>query len=234
MKESISNINKSLIEQFEQFNNLFKTQLYPLLENTKKAIDLEDTVLAEEVFYDINLILNDDEVLKDIFEVNTILHKEVDTNDDLNTLEYKLTKKIIEKYQYQPCKKNDKYNELYFEILGVYNSLTYYRFNKNFLPDIVQNILELKIKYNSDNIKKYININDLNLLYSSVEKNLSDENAAKLKLKMDIEVEGLKDKQNKEKLDGLKNKSKTLDEVNVEDKFRDLLKSLDEILQIDI
>lgn len=234
MKESISNINKSLIEQFEQFNNLFKTQLYPLLENTKKAIDLEDTVLAEEVFYGINLILNDDEVLKDIFEVNTILHKEVDTNDDLNTLEYKLTKKIIEKYQYQPCKKNDKYNELYFEILGVYNSLTYYRFNKNFLPDIVQNILELKIKYNSDNIKKYININDLNLLYSSVEKNLSDENAAKLKLKMDIEVEGLKDKQNKEKLDGLKNKSKTLDEVNVEDKFRDLLKSLDEILQIDI
>lgn len=234
MKESISNINKSLIEQFEQFNNLFKTQLYPLLENTKKAIDLEDTVLAEEVFYGINLILNDDEVLKDIFEVNTILHKEVDTNDDLNTLEYKLTKKIIEKYQYQPCKKNDKYNELYFEILGVYNSLTYYRFNKNFLPDIVQNILELKIKYNSDNIKKYININDLNLLYSSVEKNLSDENAAKLKLKMDIEVEGLKDKQNKEKLDGLKNKSKTLDEVNVEDKFKDLLKSLDEILQIDI
>lgn len=234
MKESISNINKSLIEQFEQFNNLFKTQLYPLLENTKKAIDLEDTVLAEEVFYDINLILNDDEVLKDIFEVNTVLHKEVDTNDDLNTLEYKLTKKIIEKYQYQPCKKNDKYNELYFEILGVYNSLTYYRFNKNFLPDIVQNILELKIKYNSDNIKKYININDLNLLYSSVEKNLSDENAAKLKLKMDIEVEGLKDKQNKEKLDGLKNKSKTLDEVNVEDKFKDLLKSLDEILQIDI
>ncbi|KAL6933960.1 hypothetical protein ACO0R3_001743 [Hanseniaspora guilliermondii] len=234
MKESISNINKSLIEQFEQFNNLFKTQLYPLLENTKKAIDLEDTVLAEEVFYGINLILNDDEVLKDIFEVNTILHKEVDTTDDLNTLEYKLTKKIIEKYQYQPCKKNDKYNELYFEILGVYNSLTYYRFNKNFLPDIVQNILELKIKYNSDNIKKYININDLNLLYSSVEKNLSDENAAKLKLKMDIEVEGLKDKQNKEKLDGLKNKSKTLDEVNVEDKFKDLLKSLDEILQIDI
>lgn len=232
MKESIDNINKSLIEHFEQFNDLFKSQLHPLLESTKKAIDSEDSALAEEVFYNINLILNDDNVLKNIFEVNSILHKEIDTSDDLNTIEYELTKKIIEKYH--PHEKNDKYNDLYFEILGVYNSLTYYRFNKNFLPDIVQNILKMKIRYNSENIKQYININDLNLLYSNVEKNLSDENAAKLKLKMDIEIEGLKDKQNKEKLDTLTNKSKTMEQVNVEEKFKGLLQSLDDVLQIDM
>jgi hypothetical protein len=232
MKESIDNINKSLIEHFEQFNDLFKSQLYPLLESTKKAIDSEDSALAEEVFYNINLILNDENVLEDIFEVNSILHKEIDTSDDLNTIEYELTKKIIKKYH--PHEKNDKYNDLYFEILGVYNSLTYYRFNKNFLPDIVQNILKMKIRYNSENIKQYININDLNLLYSNVEKNLSDENAAKLKLKMDIEIEGLKDKQNKEKLDTLTNKSKAMEQVNVEEKFKGLLQSLDDVLQIDM
>lgn len=232
MKESVNKINKSLIEHFEQFNHIFKSQIYPLLENTKKAIDTEDNALTEEVFYNINLILNDENVLKDIFEVNTILHKEIDTSDDLNTIEYELTKKIIEKYQ--PHEKEDKYNDLYFEILGVYNSLAYYRFNKNFLPDIVQDILKLKIKYNSENIKHYMNINDLNLLHSNVEKNLTDENAAKLKLKMDIEIEGLKDKQNKEKLDALKSKSKTMEQANVENKFKGLLQSLDEILQIDM
>lgn len=232
MKESINSINKSLIEHFDQFNHLFKSQLYPLLESTKRAIDSEDNALTEEVFYNINQILNDDNVLKNIFEIYTILNKEIDTSHDLNTIEYELTKKIIAKYQ--PFKKSDKYNDLYFEILGVYNSLTYYRFNKNFLPDIVQNILKLKIKYNSEKIKQYISINDLNLLYSNVEKNLTDENAAKLKLKMDIEIEGLKDKQNKEKLDALKDKSVTLEQANVEDKFRGLLQSLDEVLQIDM
>ena len=74
----------------------------------------------------------------------------------------------------------------------------------------------------------------MNLLYSNVEKNLSDENATKLKLKMDIEIEGLKDKQNKEKLDTLTNKSKTIEQVNVEDKFKGLLQSLDDVLQIDM
>ena len=234
MSDTLTNINKHLVKQFEEFNALLKTDILPLLESTKTAIDTQDEALTKTAFYDINVIINDDNVLKNFFDVNTLLHKEIDRSSDLCAIEHELTKKILSKYQKQSTTKNDKYTDLYFEILGVYNSLSNYRYNKNFLPDIVTDILKLKIKYNAENIKQYIQINDLNLLYSKVESNMSGENAKKVQLKLDIEMEKLKDAEIKKKLDNYDAKSNALNEANVEEKFKSLIDNLDEILQIDI
>lgn len=234
MSDSLDNINKLLVGHFEEFNTLLKADILPLIQSTKTAIDTQDETLIKDTFYDINVIINDDNVLKNLFEVNTLLHKEIDTSSDLNFIEHELTKKILNKYQKQFTKSEDKYTDLYFEILGVYNSLSNYRYNKNFLPDIVKDILKLKIKYNAENIKQYIQINDLNLLYSKVSSNMSEENAAKVQLKLDIEMERLKDVEIKKKLDSYDAKSNALNEANVEEKFKNLLNNLDEILQIDL
>ena len=233
MPESIININKSLIEKFETLNELYKSEILPLLQTTKNAVDTQDEALIKDVFYNINVILNDEIVLNNSFDINAILHKEIDTSADLNSIEHKLTEKIISNYKSQSVNKDNKYNDLYFEILAVYNSLSNYRFNKNFLPDIVQDILKLKIKYNSENIKQYIQINDLNLLYSKVASNMTEENAVKVQLKLDIEMENYKEKEMKKKLESFDSKSKAMDEINVEERFKSLLDSLDKILQIE-
>ena len=233
MPESIININKSLIEKFEKLNELYKSEILPLLQTTKNAVDTQDEALIKDVFYNINVILNDETVLNNSFDINAILHKEIDTSADLNSIEHKLTEKIISNYKSQSVNKDNKYNDLYFEILAVYNSLSNYRFNKNFLPDIVQDILKLKIKYNSENIKQYIQINDLNLLYSKVASNMTEENAVKVQLKLDIEMENFKEKEMKKKLESFDSKSKAMDEINVEERFKSLLDSLDKILQIE-
>ena len=233
MPESIININKSLIEKFEKLNELYKSEILPLLQTTKNAVDTQDEALIKDVFYNINVILNDETVLNNSFDINAILHKEIDTSADLNSIEHKLTEKIISNYKSQSYNKDNKYNDLYFEILAVYNSLSNYRFNKNFLPDIVQDILKLKIKYNSENIKQYIQINDLNLLYSKVASNMTEENAVKVQLKLDIEMENFKEKEMKKKLESFNSKSKAMDEINVEERFKSLLDSLDKILQIE-
>ena len=233
MPESIININKSLIEKFETLNELYKSEILPLLQTTKNAVDTQDEALIKDVFYNINVILNDETVLNNSFDINAILHKEIDTSADLNSIEHKLTEKIISNYKSQSVNKDNKYNDLYFEILAVYNSLSNYRFNKNFLPDIVQDILKLKIKYNSENIKQYIQINDLNLLYSKVASNMTEENAVKVQLKLDIEMENFKEKEMKKKLESFNSKSKAMDEINVEERFKSLLDSLDKILQIE-
>lgn len=233
MPESIININKSLIEKFENLNELYKSEILPLLQTTKNAVDTQDEALIKDVFYNINVILNDEIVLNNSFDINAILHKEIDTSADLNSIEHKLTEKIISNYKSQSVNKDNKYNDLYFEILAVYNSLSNYRFNKNFLPDIVQDILKLKIKYNSENIKQYIQINDLNLLYSKVASNMTEENAVKVQLKLDIEMENFKEKEMKKKLESFNSKSKAMDEINVEERFKSLLDSLDKILQIE-
>mgnify|MGYP001592558889 FL=1 len=233
MPESIININKSLIEKFETLNELYKSEILPLLQTTKNAVDTQDEALIKDVFYNINVILNDETVLNNSFDINAILHKEIDTSADLNSIEHKLTEKIISNYKSQSVNKDNKYNDLYFEILAVYNSLSNYRFNKNFLPDIVQDILKLKIKYNSENIKQYIQINDLNLLYSKVASNMTEENAVKVQLKLDIEMENFKEKEMKKKLESFDSKSKAMDEINVEERFKSLLDSLDKILQIE-
>lgn len=233
MPESIININKSLIEKFETLNELYKSEILPLLQTTKNAVDTQDEALIKDVFYNINVILNDEIVLNNSFDINAILHKEIDTSADLNSIEHKLTEKIISNYKSQSVNKDNKYNDLYFEILAVYNSLSNYRFNKNFLPDIVQDILKLKIKYNSENIKQYIQINDLNLLYSKVASNMTEENAVKVQLKLDIEMENFKEKEMKKKLESFDSKSKAMDEINVEERFKSLLDSLDKILQIE-
>ena len=233
MPESIININKSLIEKFETLNELYKSEILPLLQTTKNAVDTQEEALIKDVFYNINVILNDEIVLNNSFDINAILHKEIDTSADLNSIEHKLTEKIISNYKSQSVNKDNKYNDLYFEILAVYNSLSNYRFNKNFLPDIVQDILKLKIKYNSENIKQYIQINDLNLLYSKVASNMTEENAVKVQLKLDIEMENFKEKEMKKKLESFDSKSKAMDEINVEERFKSLLDSLDKILQIE-
>jgi len=233
MPESIININKSLIEKFEKLNELYKSEILPLLKTTKNAVDTQDEALIKDLFYNINVILNDETVLNNSFDINAILHKEIDTSADLNSIEHKLTEKIISNYKSQSVNKDNKYNDLYFEILAVYNSLSNYRFNKNFLPDIVQDILKLKIKYNSENIKQYIQINDLNLLYSKVASNMTEENAVKVQLKLDIEMENFKEKEMKKKLESFDSKSKAMDEINVEERFKSLLDSLDKILQIE-
>lgn len=233
MPESIININKSLIEKFEKLNELYKSEILPLLQTTKNAVDTQDEALIKDLFYNINVILNDETVLNNSFDINAILHKEIDTSADLNSIEHKLTEKIISNYKSQSVNKDNKYNDLYFEILAVYNSLSNYRFNKNFLPDIVQDILKLKIKYNSENIKQYIQINDLNLLYSKVASNMTEENAVKVQLKLDIEMENFKEKEMKKKLESFNSKSKAMDEINVEERFKSLLDSLDKILQIE-
>ncbi|KAF0268921.1 hypothetical protein FOG51_03981 [Hanseniaspora uvarum] len=233
MPESIININKSLIEKFEKLNELYKSEILPLLKTTKNAVDTQDEALIKDLFYNINVILNDETVLNNSFDINAILHKEIDTSADLNSIEHKLTEKIISNYKSQSYNKDNKYNDLYFEILAVYNSLSNYRFNKNFLPDIVQDILKLKIKYNSENIKQYIQINDLNLLYSKVASNMTEENAVKVQLKLDIEMENFKEKEMKKKLESFDSKSKAMDEINVEERFKSLLDSLDKILQIE-
>ena len=233
MPESIININKSLIEKFETLNELYKSEILPLLQTTKNAVDTQEEALIKDVFYNINVILNDEIVLNNSFDINAILHKEIDTSADLNSIEHKLTEKIISNYKSQSVNKDNKYNDLYFEILAVYNSLSNYRFNKNFLPDIVQDILKLKIKYNSENIKQYIQINDLNLLYSKVASNMTEENAVKVQLKLDIEMENYKEKEMKKKLESFDSKSKAMDEINVEERFKSLLDSLDKILQIE-
>lgn len=233
MPESIININKSLIEKFEKLNELYKSEILPLLKTTKNAVDTQDEALIKDLFYNINVILNDETVLNNSFDINAILHKEIDTSADLNSIEHKLTEKIISNYKSQSYNKDNKYNDLYFEILAVYNSLSNYRFNKNFLPDIVQDILKLKIKYNSENIKQYIQINDLNLLYSKVASNMTEENAVKVQLKLDIEMENFKEKEMKKKLESFNSKSKAMDEINVEERFKSLLDSLDKILQIE-
>lgn len=233
MPESIININKSLIEKFENLNELYKSEILPLLQTTKNAVDTQDEALIKDLFYNINVILNDETVLNNSFDINAILHKEIDTSADLNSIEHKLTEKIISNYKSQSVNKDNKYNDLYFEILAVYNSLSNYRFNKNFLPDIVQDILKLKIKYNSENIKQYIQINDLNLLYSKVASNMTEENAVKVQLKLDIEMENFKEKEMKKKLESFNSKSKAMDEINVEERFKSLLDSLDKILQIE-
>lgn len=233
MPESIININKSLIEKFETLNELYKSEILPLLQTTKNAVDTQDEALIKDVFYNINVILNDEIVLNNSFDINAILHKEIDTSADLNSIQHKLTEKIISNYKSQSVNKDNKYNDLYFEILAVYNSLSNYRFNKNFLPDIVQDILKLKIKYNSENIKQYIQINDLNLLYSKVASNMTEENAVKVQLKLDIEMENFKEKEMKKKLESFDSKSKAMDEINVEERFKSLLDSLDKILQIE-
>lgn len=233
MPESIININKSLIEKFEKLNELYKSEILPLLQTTKNAVDTQDEALIKDLFYNINVILNDETVLNNSFDINAILHKEIDTSADLNSIEHKLTEKIISNYKSQSYNKDNKYNDLYFEILAVYNSLSNYRFNKNFLPDIVQDILKLKIKYNSENIKQYIQINDLNLLYSKVASNMTEENAVKVQLKLDIEMENFKEKEMKKKLESFDSKSKAMDEINVEERFKSLLDSLDKILQIE-
>lgn len=233
MPESIININKSLIEKFENLNELYKSEILPLLQTTKNAVDTQDEALIKDLFYNINVILNDETVLNNSFDINAILHKEIDTSADLNSIEHKLTEKIISNYKSQSVNKDNKYNDLYFEILAVYNSLSNYRFNKNFLPDIVQDILKLKIKYNSENIKQYIQINDLNLLYSKVASNMTEENAVKVQLKLDIEMENFKEKEMKKKLESFDSKSKAMDEINVEERFKSLLDSLDKILQIE-
>lgn len=233
MPESIININKSLIEKFEKLNELYKSEILPLLKTTKNAVDTQDEALIKDLFYNINVILNDETVLNNSFDINAILHKEIDTSADLNSIEHKLTEKIISNYKSQSYNKDNKYNDLYFEILAVYNSLSNYRFNKNFLPDIVQDILKLKIKYNSENIKQYIQINDLNLLYSKVASNMTEENAVKVQLKLDIEMENFKEKEMKKKLESFDSKFKAMDEINVEERFKSLLDSLDKILQIE-
>ncbi|GMM39953.1 hypothetical protein DAHU10_008540 [Hanseniaspora uvarum] len=233
MPESIINVNKSLIEKFENLNELYKSEILPLLQTTKNAVDTQDEALIKDLFYNINVILNDETVLNNSFDINAILHKEIDTSADLNSIEHKLTEKIISNYKSQSVNKDNKYNDLYFEILAVYNSLSNYRFNKNFLPDIVQDILKLKIKYNSENIKQYIQINDLNLLYSKVASNMTEENAVKVQLKLDIEMENFKEKEMKKKLESFNSKSKAMDEINVEERFKSLLDSLDKILQIE-
>lgn len=233
MPESIINVNKSLIEKFEKLNELYKSEILPLLKTTKNAVDTQDEALIKDLFYNINVILNDETVLNNSFDINAILHKEIDTSADLNSIEHKLTEKIISNYKSQSVNKDNKYNDLYFEILAVYNSLSNYRFNKNFLPDIVQDILKLKIKYNSENIKQYIQINDLNLLYSKVASNMTEENAVKVQLKLDIEMENFKEKEMKKKLESFDSKSKAMDEINVEERFKSLLDSLDKILQIE-
>ena len=233
MPESIINVNKSLIEKFENLNELYKSEILPLLQTTKNAVDTQDEALIKDLFYNINVILNDETVLNNSFDINAILHKEIDTSADLNSIEHKLTEKIISNYKSQSVNKDNKYNDLYFEILAVYNSLSNYRFNKNFLPDIVQDILKLKIKYNSENIKQYIQINDLNLLYSKVASNMTEENAVKVQLKLDIEMENFKEKEMKKKLESFDSKSKAMDEINVEERFKSLLDSLDKILQIE-
>ncbi|KKA02616.1 hypothetical protein D499_0H01220 [Hanseniaspora uvarum DSM 2768] len=233
MPESIINVNKSLIEKFENLNELYKSEILPLLQTTKNAVDTQDEALIKDLFYNINVILNDETVLNNSFDINAILHKEIDTSADLNSIEHKLTEKIISNYKSQSVNKDNKYNDLYFEILAVYNSLSNYRFNKNFLPDIVQDILKLKIKYNSENIKQYIQINDLNLLYSKVASNMTEENAVKVQLKLDIEMENFKEKEMKKKLESFDSKFKAMDEINVEERFKSLLDSLDKILQIE-
>ncbi|KAL6949237.1 hypothetical protein ACO0OE_001319 [Hanseniaspora uvarum] len=101
MPESIININKSLIEKFETLNELYKSEILPLLQTTKNAVDTQDEALIKDVFYNINVILNDETVLNNSFDINAILHKEIDTSADLNSIEHKLTEKIISNYKSQ-------------------------------------------------------------------------------------------------------------------------------------
>ncbi|KAL6949236.1 hypothetical protein ACO0OE_001318 [Hanseniaspora uvarum] len=62
---------------------------------------------------------------------------------------------------------------------------------------------------------------------------MTEENAVKVQLKLDIEMENFKEKEMKKKLESFDSKSKAMDEINVEERFKSLLDSLDKILQIE-
>ena len=55
----------------------------------------------------------------------------------------------------------------------------------------------------------------------------------KLLEELDIEMENFKEKEMKKKLESFDSKSKAMDEINVEERFKSLLDSLDKILQIE-